>query len=469
MTNRPTPPLAIVVLAAGLGTRMKSALPKVMHRAAGRTLLGHALAAAKALDPRRVCVVNAPDAPSVEAEARATFAEAAIAHQKERLGTAHAVLAARDALADFAGVTLVLYGDVPLIQPETLASLAAAVSPRTPLAVLGFHAADAKGYGRFILDAAGQLAAIREELDASPDERALTLVNSGVIACDNGHLWRTLPKIGNANAKGEFYLTDLVGLTVGEGHGVAHRVCGAEEVLGVNDRAQLAEVEAIFQRRLRRAAMANGATLTAPETVYLSFDTVIGRDVVIEPNVVIAPGVTIADGAHIRSFCHFENAHVGERAIVGPYARLRPGAALGPEVHIGNFVEIKQATVAKGAKVNHLAYVGDATVGEAANIGAGAITCNYNGVEKSLTEIGAGAFVGTNASLVAPVKVGEGAYVAAGSVVTRDVPADALYIERGTVSAKPNFVRRYLDALRARKAARMPQSGAIHPGKPGKE
>jgi bifunctional UDP-N-acetylglucosamine pyrophosphorylase/glucosamine-1-phosphate N-acetyltransferase len=290
-----------------------------------------------------------------------------------------------------------------------------------------------------------------------------------VIACDNGHLWRTLPKVSNANAKGEYYLTDLAGLTAGGGLGVAHRVCAAEEVLGVNDRAQLAEVEAIFQRRLRRAALANGATLTAPETVFLSFDTVIGRDVVIEPNVVIGPGVTIADGAHIRSFCHFENASIGGRAIVGPYARLRPGAALGPEVHIGNFVEIKQAAVAKGAKVNHLAYVGDATVGEAANIGAGAITCNYNGVEKSLTEIGAGAFVGTNASLVAPVKVGAGAYVAAGSVVTRDVAPDALYIERGTISAKANFVRRYLEALRARKAARLPQSAAKHQGSPGKE
>jgi len=461
------PPLAVVVLAAGLGTRMKSAAPKVMHKAAGRTLLGHALAAARPLGPTRVCVVTAPDAPSVEAETRAGFPEAAIAHQTERLGTAHAVLAARAALEGFEGTTLVLYGDAPLILPETLTTLAAAVTDRRPLAALGFRAADPTGYGRFILDAGGDLAAIREQLDASPEERALTLVNSGVIACDNGHLWRTLPKIGAANAKGEYYLTDLVGLTVGEGLGVAHRVCDAEEVLGVNDRTQLAEVEAVFQRRLRRAAMANGATLTAPETVFLSFDTCIGRDVVIEPNVVMGPGVTIADGAHIRSFCHLENAQVGEGAIVGPYARLRPGAALGPDVHIGNFVEIKQARIDRGAKVNHLAYVGDATVGAAANIGAGAVTCNFNGVEKSRTEIGAGAFVGTNASLVAPVRVGEGAYVAAGSVVTRDVPADALYIERGAIAARPNFVRRYLDALRARKAARPPQSGAMDPGKSG--
>ncbi len=461
------PPHDVVDLAAGRGTRMNSAAPKVMHKAAGRTLLGHALAAARPLGPARVCVVTAPDAPSVEVEARAGFAGAAIAHQTERLGTAHAVLAARAALEGFEGTTLVLYGDVPLVLPGTLAGLAAAVSARTPLAALGFHAADPRGYGRFILAAGGGLTAIREEADASPAERALTLVNSGVIACDNGHLWRTLPKIGAANAKGEYYLTDLVGLTAGEGLGVAHRVCDAEEVLGVNDRAQLAEVEAIFQRRLRRAAMANGATLTAPETVFLSFDTRIGRDVVIEPNVVIGPGVTIAEGAHIRSFCHIENAQVGEGAIVGPYARLRPGAALGPDVHIGNFVEIKQARIDRGAKVNHLAYVGDATVGAAANIGAGAVTCNFNGVEKSRTEIGAGAFVGTNASLVAPVRVGEGAYVAAGSVVTRDVPADALYIERGAIAARPNFVRRYLDALRARKAARPPQSGAMDPGKSG--
>ncbi|MFO1090023.1 MAG: bifunctional UDP-N-acetylglucosamine diphosphorylase/glucosamine-1-phosphate N-acetyltransferase GlmU [Hyphomicrobiales bacterium] len=454
-----TPPqIAVIVLAAGLGTRMKSDLPKVMHKAAGRSLLAHVMAAAGALQPARAVVVAAPDAPSVAAEARAAFPNADVVHQVERLGTAHAVLQAREALAGFTGTTLILYGDVPLILPGTLRELADAVTPQSPLAVLGFTARDPKGYGRFILDGKGRLTAIREELDANAEERALRLVNSGVVACDNRHLWDQLPRIGNDNAKGEYYLTDLVGLTAATGQAIAHRVCAEEEVLGVNTRAQLAEIEAIFQTRLRDAAMANGATLVAPDTVFLSFDTRIGRDVVIDPNVVIGPGVAIADRVHVRSFCHFENATIGEGAIVGPFARLRPGATLAKDVHVGNFVEIKQASIGEGAKVNHLAYVGDARVGAAANIGAGAITCNYNGVEKSLTEIGAGAFVGTNASLVAPVRVGEGAYVAAGSVVTKDVPADALFIERGQPSTKPNFVRRYLEALRARKAARPPQS-----------
>jgi bifunctional UDP-N-acetylglucosamine pyrophosphorylase/glucosamine-1-phosphate N-acetyltransferase len=348
--NDRLPPLAVIVLAAGLGTRMKSDLPKVMHRAAGRPLVTHVLAAAQTLSPERVVLVAAPDTPSVEAEGRAVIPGIAIPHQRERLGTAHAVLQAAEALKGFAGVTLVLYGDVPLILPETLKTLAAAVDRESPLAVLGFAAANPTGYGRFILDAAGNLAAVREELDATPTERAITLVNSGVIACDNAHLWDTLPKISNRNAKGEYYLTDLVGLTVAGGRRVAHRSCPEEEVLGVNTRAQLAEIEAIFQRRLRAAAMANGATLVAPDTVFLSFDTRIGRDVVIDPHVVIGPGVTIADRVHVRSFCHFENATIGEGALIGPYARLRPGAALGPDVHIGNFVEISRRASIRARK-----------------------------------------------------------------------------------------------------------------------
>ena len=290
-----------------------------------------------------------------------------------------------------------------------------------PLAVLGFRAADPTGYGRLIVTRKGKFTGIKEELDATPEERAITLCNSGVMAADAALLWKLLPRIGKNNAKGEFYLTDLPGLAAAEGFELAYHECPDDQVLGVNTRAQLAAIEAALQHRLRHAAMLNGATLVAPETVFLSADTELGQDVLVEPHVVFATGVKVGNRAKIRSFCHLERATIGESAVVGPFARLRPGATLARNVHIGNFVEVKQAVIAEGAKINHLAYIGDARVGAAANVGAGAITCNYNGVDKNLTEIGAGAFIGTNASLVAPVKVGEGAFIAAGSVVTGDV------------------------------------------------
>jgi bifunctional UDP-N-acetylglucosamine pyrophosphorylase/glucosamine-1-phosphate N-acetyltransferase len=444
--------LALIVLAAGKGTRMKSDLPKVMHQAAGRSLLGHVLTTARALAPARLVVVAGPDMPEVADEALRYCKDSTTVVQAERKGTAHAVSMAAPHLADFKGRILVVYGDVPLIEAATLRALVDAVSDVQPLAVLGFQATDPTGYGRLIVTREEGFTGIREELDATPEERAVTLCNSGVMALDSALLWKLLPAIGSNNAKGEFYLTDLPGLVAAEGLGLAYRECPEEEVLGVNTRVQLAAVEAALQRQLRHAAMLKGATLVAPETVFLSADTEFGQDVLVEPHVVFAAGVKVADRARIRSFSHLERATIGEGAIVGPFARLRPGTTLARDVHIGNFVEIKQAQIEDGAKINHLAYVGDARVGPAANIGAGAITCNYNGVDKNLTEIGARAFIGTNASLVAPVKVGEGAFVAAGSVVTSDVDPDALYIERGESKIRTNWVKRYFEGLRARRA-----------------
>src|SRR5262245_23917884 len=445
--------LALIVLAAGKGTRMLSDRPKVMHQAAGRSLLGHVLDTAAALAPARLVVVAGPDMPEVAEESRKYFKDARTVIQAERHGTAHAVSMAEPHLADFTGKVLVLYGDVPLISAFTLGDLTEAVTTEQPLAVLGFRATDPSGYGRLIIGRDGTFTSIREELDATPEERAINLCNSGVMAVDSELLWKLLPQIGNKNAKGEFYLTDLPGLVAGQGATLAFRERPETEVLGVNNRVTLAAIETAFQHRLRHEAMLNGATLVAPETVFLSIDTKLGQDVLIEPHVVFGTGVTVADRAWIRSFCYIERSTIGAAAIVGPFARLRPGAALERDVHIGNFVEIKQAVIEQGAKINHLAYVGDARVGAAANVGAGAITCNYNGVEKSLTEIGARAFIGTNASLVAPVRVGEGAYVAAGSVVTKDVDPDALYIERGESKILTNWVKRYFAGLRARKAA----------------
>jgi len=444
--------LAVIVLAAGKGTRMFSDLPKVLHQAAGRSLLGHVLTTVVDLAPARLVVVAGPDMPEVAEEARRYCSTAATVVQAERNGTAHAVSMAEPHLADFKGKILIVYGDVPLLGAATLRALADAVCDAQPLAVLGFEATDPTGYGRLIVTGDGRFTAIREELDATPEERAVTLCNSGVMAVDSALLWELLPGIGSNNAKGEFYLTDLPGLIVAAGRELAFRECPEDEVLGVNTRAQLAVIEAALQHRLRRAAMLKGATLVAPETVFLSVDTELGQDVVVEPHVVFANGVKVGNRATIRSFCHIERATIGEAAIVGPFARLRPGATLARDVHVGNFVEIKQAVIDDGAKINHLAYVGDARVGAAANVGAGAITCNYNGVDKNLTEIGAGAFIGTNASLVAPVRVGEGAFVAAGSVVTSDVDPDALYIERGESKIRANWVKRYFEALRARKA-----------------
>ena len=446
--------LAIIVLAAGKGTRMKSELPKVLHRVAGRSLLGHVLHSARALNPVRAVIVTGPDMENVAAAARAVFPKAECAVQIDRLGTAHAVSVAREALSGFNGTVLILYGDVPLISEAALSALTGLVGPQTAMAVLGFEAADPHGYGRLIRNAAGAVAAIREELDATPQERSITLCNSGVIAISSELLWELLPKVGNSNAKGEYYLPDLVELAAAEGHPCGLATCSESGVAGVNDRVQLAAVEATLQAAYRRQHMLNGATLVAPVTVFFSADTIIGRDVVIEPNVVFGPGVSVGDNVEILAFSHLEGATIGSGARIGPYARLRPGAEIGEDAHIGNFVEVKKAIIGKGAKANHLTYIGDARIGAKTNIGAGTITCNYDGYEKHLTDIGENVFVGSNTALIAPVKIGDGASIAAGSVITRDIPADALAISRADLDMRPGWAARYRQIKAARKAAK---------------
>jgi bifunctional UDP-N-acetylglucosamine pyrophosphorylase/glucosamine-1-phosphate N-acetyltransferase len=363
--------------------------------------------------------------------------------QPEQQGTADAVKAARQALEDFKGHVLILYGDTPLLRPETLKAVGAELASGADLVVIGFEAANPTGYGRLLLDDRGRLAAIREEKDASDEERALTLCNSGIMGFRSAKtLLGLLGRIGKNNAKGEFYLTDAVALASGDRLETRIVLSSGAEVLGVNSRAELAEAEAAMQQRLRARVMAEGATLIAPETVFLSHDTKIGKDVLIEPHVVIGERVTIADGATIRAFSHLDGARIGEGATVGPFARLRPGADLARNAHVGNFVEIKQAEIAEGAKVNHLTYIGDASVGARANIGAGTITCNYDGFAKHKTEIGADAFIGSNSSLVAPVKIGEGAYIGSGSVIAKDVEADALALTRAPQEERKGWAAR---------------------------
>ena len=446
--------IAIIVLAAGKGTRMKSALPKVLHQAAGRSLLHHVLAAAQQLNPARVAVVVGPDMEAVATEARNVIPSAAIASQAEPRGTADAVTAARQSLGNFSGTILVLYADAPLIKPATLRALAAKVSASSPLAVLGFNAENPHGYGRLLCAAPGTVTMIREELDATPAERAIKLCNSGIIAVSSELLWGALARIKNDNAKQEYYLTDVVAILAGDGARAGLAECPESEVAGVNDRVQLAFIEREFQARYRRQHMLNGVTLTAPETVFFSADTTIGEDVNIGPQVYFGPGVTIASGVEILGFCHIEGAAIARGARIGPYARLRPGAEIGADAHIGNFVEVKKSKIGKGAKVNHLAYIGDARVGAKSNIGAGTITCNYDGFEKHLTDVGENVFVGSNTALVAPVKIGNGANIAAGSVITRDVPADALAITRAEFKVREGWAARYRDIKKARKASK---------------
>ena len=444
-------PIAVVILAAGKGTRMRSDFPKVLHKAAGRTLLSHVLHSAAQAKPERTVIISGPNMPEVGVEARQVVPGAVIAIQEKRQGTAHAVGIAKDGLKGFEGTVLVLYGDVPLIRTETIAALAQAVSEESPLAVLGFRAANPTGYGRLIQNRSGKLIAIREELDTTVDERRIDLCNSGFIAIKAKLLWELLPKISNDNAKHEYYLTDLVGLTVAEGRQVALAECPEAEVHGVNTRAQLAQIESLLQARYRQSAMDNGATLIDPPSVFLSADTEIGKDVTIEPHVVIGPEVTIGDNVEILAFSHIEGAKISEGVRVGPFARLRPGAEIGPNAHIGNYVEIKKAKIGAGAKVNHLTYIGDASVGARSNIGAGTITCNYDGYEKHHTEIGADVFIGSNSALVAPVTVGDGVNIAAGSVITQNVPADALAIARGQQSVKPGWAKKYRELKKAKK------------------
>lgn len=439
MTSRPWLP---IILAAGLGTRMKSAMPKVMHLIAGRPMAVHAAAGALAAGASRLVFVVGPGMEAAQA-ALASFApEAQFFIQAERLGTANAVLAAEPAIADFDGDVLVLYGDTPLLLPETISRLLAALDGGATLAVLGCKAADPTGYGRLLRDETGTLTAIREEREATEAEKRVTLCNSGVMAFRSGVLNSLLPRISNANAKGEYYLTDAVEIAKGDGLPIAVVICPEDEVMGVNDRVQLARAEGLMQKRLREAAMRSGATLISPDSVTFSHDTKLGQDVTVEPNVYFGPGVSIGDNVEIKANCHIEQAQIADGAVVGPFARLRPGAQIGPKAKIGNFVEIKKAVIGAGAKVNHLAYIGDAAVGAGANIGAGTIVCNYDGFAKHFTDIGAGAFIGSNSALVAPVKIGEGAYVGSGSVITRDVAADALAVERSEQRQVPGWAIR---------------------------
>ena len=417
---------------------MRSATPKVLHRIAGRTMLAHVLEAVRAAGADRVAVVVGPDRDDVAAEVRSVAPDAEVFVQTDRLGTAHAVLAARPALEREPDDVVIAFADTPLVTAETFGRLRGPLASGAALAVLGFEAADPTGYGRLIRRGE-ELVAIREERDASQDERSITLCNAGLMAARGDGLLNRLSGIGNANSKGEYYLTDAVELAAGASERLAVVTAPEAEVQGVNDRIQLAAAEADMQRRLRRNVQLGGATLVAPETVFLQTDTRLGRDVVVEPHVCFGPGVEVADGALVRSFSHIEGARIGAGGIVGPFARLRPGARLGEGVHIGNFVEVKNAELGPGVKANHLAYLGDATVGEGTNVGAGTITCNYDGARKHRTAIGAHAFIGTNTSLVAPVTVGDGAYIGSGSVITADVPAGSLALGRGRQVVKEGW------------------------------
>ncbi len=440
---------ALVILAAGKGTRMQSDLPKVLHPIGQAPMLAHALRAGQAVTPERTVVVAGHGADDVKSVLSRFDETADVVIQAEQLGTAHAVAQARPALDGFSGDVIVLYGDTPFIRPETLEAMRRART-NADVVVLGFHAEDPARYGRLIMDG-DHLRRIVEFKDATNEERAITLCNSGLVCCDRDVLFDLIDGVDNQNASGEYYLTDIVEIAGQKGMTATAVTCDEAETLGINSRADLAQAEAVFQNQARQALMADGVTLMAPETVHLAFDTVVGRDSLIEPNVVFGPGVTVESGVQVRAFSHLEGCHVSRGSIVGPYARLRPGTELSEDTKIGNFVEIKNATIAEGAKVNHLSYVGDASIGAHSNIGAGTITCNYDGVMKHHTDIGEDVFIGSNTMLVAPVSIGDNAMTASGSVITKDVEAGALALARGQQTNKPGAARRLFEILKAKK------------------
>jgi len=446
----PKAPFAAVVLAAGMGTRMKSARHKVLHAIAGKPMLRHLMDSLGSMAPARTVVIVGALKDQVEAE---VAGRAEVVEQSPQLGTGHAVLQARDALADFDGHVLVLFGDAPLVPAATMARLLDALTDDVAVAVLGFRPADPGAYGR-IISTDGRIAKMVEYKDASPAERAETLCNSGLMAVRAPDLFALLARVTNNNAAGEYYLPDVVGLALADGRACTVIETHADEVAGANSRAELAQLEAIFQRRRRAELMAAGVSMQAPETVYLCADTQIEADVEIEPFVVFGAHVTIASGTRIRAHSHIEGAAIGANCEIGPFARIRPGTVLGAGLKIGNFVETKNAAFGAGAKANHLSYLGDASIGAAANIGAGTITCNYDGFFKYRTRIGAGAFIGSNSALVAPVTIGDGAIVAAGSTITRDVAADALALARGEQADKPGWAVRFRAAAAAKKDRR---------------
>jgi bifunctional UDP-N-acetylglucosamine pyrophosphorylase / glucosamine-1-phosphate N-acetyltransferase len=439
--------VSVIVLAAGQGTRMNSDLPKVLHHLAAVPLLHHALGVAQSLDPARIVVVAGHGGEAVAASAIRFSDAVETVVQDPQLGTAHAVAQAAPLLSGAEGEAIVLYADTPLIREETLRAMLDART-RHAVVILGFHARDPGRYGRLLTDGE-KLLAIREFKDATPDERALTLCNSGVVCADTATLLSLVAEVSNDNAAGEYYLTDIVELARARGLTAGVVLCDEAETLGVNTRAQLAEAEAAFQAQARASALENGVTLTAPETVFFALDTHVGRDAIIGPNVLFGPGVTVESGAEIKGFCHLEGCHISRGATVGPFARLRPGAELAEDVHVGNFVEIKNAILDEGVKVGHLTYIGDASVGEHTNIGAGTVTCNYDGVRKHRTTIGKRAFIGSDTMLVAPVTIGDGAFTASGSVITDDVPAEAVAIGRARQVTKSGLATRMFEKLKS--------------------
>ncbi|MGX9353758.1 bifunctional UDP-N-acetylglucosamine diphosphorylase/glucosamine-1-phosphate N-acetyltransferase GlmU [Roseobacteraceae bacterium S113] len=450
-------PLHLVILAAGRGTRMRSDLPKVLHRVAHAPLLVHAMKSAEELSPESTIVVTGHGADLVEQAALAHDPDVRCVRQDVQLGTAHAVDQARAHLAEAEGDVIVLYGDTPFVSAETISRMQAARGAHE-IVVLGFEAADPGKYGRLVMEG-DTLARIVEFKDASTAERAITFCNSGVILASAKLMFELISEVSAENAAGEYYLTDLPGLARARGLSATAVACDETETMGVNSRADLAAAEAAFQTRARTALLEAGVTMTAPETVYLAHDTHVGPDTEIEPNVVFGPGVTIENGARIRAFSHLEDCHVSRGAIIGPYARLRPGAEIGEEAHVGNFVEIKNAVIHEGAKANHLTYIGDAEIGARTNVGAGTITCNYDGVMKHRTEVGANAFIGSNTMLVAPVTLGDHAMTASGAVITKDVPEAALAIARAQQVNKPGLATKLFEMLKAKKAERDKEAG----------
>jgi bifunctional UDP-N-acetylglucosamine pyrophosphorylase/glucosamine-1-phosphate N-acetyltransferase len=449
-------PTSVILLAAGQGSRMNSDLPKVLHPLAGAPLIAHALESARGIDPDRIVVVTGVGAAQVEAAVAEIDPEIIVVEQAEQRGTGDAVRVALPALDGAAGDVVVLYGDTPFIEPDTLQAMLDARVEGAAVVVLGFEAEEPGAYGRLVLDADGDLAAIVEAREATAEQLDIELCNCGVVAVDAALLPELVAAIRDDNAKGEFYLTDIVALARARGLRAKVIVCDEAETLGVNSRADLASAEAAFQARARWEALENGVTLTDPTTVWFSHDTHVGRDTVIGPSVIFGPGVTVESGSEILGFCHLEGCHISRGSRVGPFARLRPGAELAENTHIGNFVEIKNAIVDEGAKINHLSYVGDAHVGARANIGAGTIFCNYDGVFKHHTEVGADVFIGSNSALVAPVGIGAGAMIAAGSTITEDVPAGALALGRGRQTIKPGLATRLMSRLRALKSGKAP-------------
>jgi bifunctional UDP-N-acetylglucosamine pyrophosphorylase/glucosamine-1-phosphate N-acetyltransferase len=441
--------IAVVILAAGKGTRMQSDLPKVLHPLAQVPILAHAIRSARFSDPEKMVIVAGHGFSQVAKAALEFAPDAIVVEQAEQLGTGHAVAQAKSALEDFDGDVIVLYGDTPFISEDTIAAIQSA-RRSSDLVVLGFDAADPARYGRLVTQG-DVLDRIVEFKDATPEERAITLCNSGVMAAKATDLFSWIDQVGNSNASGEYYLTDCVGIARSAGKTATVVRCDEAETLGINSRAELASAEAAFQSRMRCEMLDTGITLYAPDTVFFAYDTVIGRDCIIEQNVVFGPDVTIESGATIRAFSHLEGCHVSRDAVVGPYARLRPGAELSEGVKIGNFVEVKNALIAEGSKVNHLSYIGDAEIGKGSNIGAGTITCNYDGVFKHRTTIGDNVFVGSNTMLVAPVTLGDHSMTASGSVITKDVPASDLAIARAEQVNKTGLAVKLFDMLKMRK------------------